>query len=138
MLGMSKEGLFDRPVLTNDHHLNRGFITGMLLGWHYPVETLIYSLCLPKGQDAEFTGFYVYCTQILVWLPPLIFSALVQQGISQSFGVFVVAMFGLVAILFISLLPPWDEMRGVFEDEDELVEAEAVPEVEKRASEFTI
>lgn len=94
----------------------RGLVTGVLLGWHYPVETLIYSLCVPKGQDAEFTGFYVYCTQIIVWLPPLIFSGLVQQGISQSVGVFVVAMFGLIAVILISLLPPWKEMRGLFEE----------------------
>lgn len=96
----------------------RGLVTGLLLGWHYPVEGLIYSLCVPKGQDAEFTGFYVYCTQILVWLPPLIFSWLVQNGISQSFGVFAVAMFGLVAIALISLLPAWENMRAAFEEND--------------------
>lgn len=100
----------------------------MLLGWHYPVETLIYTLCLPRGQDAEFTGFYVYCTQILVWLPPLIFSGLVQKGISQSFGVFVVAMFGLVAVIIISLFPPWEKMRGVFEREAMQAAESAEPE----------
>ena len=95
--------------------LNRGFLIGMLLGWHYPTEKLIYSLCLPPGQDAEFTGFFVYCTLILQWLPPLIFSGLIQNGISQSYGVLAVAMFGLVAVILISLLPPWDQMRGEFE-----------------------
>lgn len=106
----------------------RGAAIGVLLGWHYPTEGTIYSLLLPKGQDAEFTGFYVYCTQILVWLPPLIFSGLVQTGVSQSFGVFAVAMFGAVAVGIISCFPKWETMLSVFHSEEQNdVELEKIP-----------
>lgn len=74
---------------------------------------------MPRNQDSELSGFYVYSTNILVWLPPLVFSGLVQNGISQSFGVFVVAMFAVVAILIICCFPAWKNMLSVFHKEEE-------------------
>eukprot|EP00751_Fragilariopsis_kerguelensis_P024285 CAMPEP_0170866430 /NCGR_PEP_ID=MMETSP0734-20130129/22039_1 /TAXON_ID=186038 /ORGANISM="Fragilariopsis kerguelensis, Strain L26-C5" /LENGTH=442 /DNA_ID=CAMNT_0011243169 /DNA_START=42 /DNA_END=1366 /DNA_ORIENTATION=+ len=31
---------------------------GLGLGWYYPTENLFFALCLPKGQEAEFAGFW--------------------------------------------------------------------------------
>ena len=70
----------------------------------------MFSLCLPKGQDSELAGFFVYSSQILVWLPPLIFSALVNSGIDQNWGVVAVAVFGLIAVAVLSLMPSWSEV----------------------------
>ena len=84
-----------------------GFAIGILLGWHYPAENLIFSLCLPKGQDTEFSGFFIYCTQILVWLPPLIFSPLVNCGVSQNYGMLSLTIFFVLAILCLQLMPSW-------------------------------
>ena len=83
---------------------------GILLGWHYPTEGLIFSICLPKCHDSEMAGFFVYCSQVLVWLPPLIFSVLDQGGFDQSFGVLAVASFGLIAVAIISTMPPWPDV----------------------------
>jgi hypothetical protein len=67
-------------------------------------------MCLPKGQEAELAGFFVYCTQILGWLPPLLFTLLVQNDISQKYGV-VVSSFGFaVAIIFLSCTGTWSEI----------------------------
>lgn len=44
------------------------------------------------------------------WLPPLIFSALVQADVPQSWGVFAVSCFAVVAIIIISLFPAWDDV----------------------------
>jgi MFS-type transporter involved in bile tolerance (Atg22 family) len=87
-----------------------GFFIGLMLGWHYPTEGLIFSMCLPKGQDTELCGFYVYCTQILVWLPPLIFSALVNNGVSQNYGTITIVFFFIVAVVLINMLPSWPEV----------------------------
>jgi MFS-type transporter involved in bile tolerance (Atg22 family) len=89
-----------------------GAFIGVELGWFYPVENLIFSILLPKGQEAEIAGFFVYCTQILGWLPPLIFSALVEADIHQKYGIMVVQVFFAIAIGIIFLLPKWDDAVG--------------------------
>jgi MFS-type transporter involved in bile tolerance (Atg22 family) len=87
-----------------------GVCIGVMLGWFYPTENLFFSMCLPKGHEAELSGFYVYCTQILGWLPPLIFSLLVSNDVSQKYGVMSVTVFFLVAIGLLSCAAPWDEI----------------------------
>lgn len=98
-------------------------------------------MCLPKGQDSELAGFFVYCTQILSWLPPLIFSVLVEAGVSQSWGVVAVACFGIGAVVVISMFPSWEDVLkdvagngGVFESalEDEVV-VDRTPETDEPA-----
>lgn len=67
-------------------------------------------MCLPKGQEAELAGFFVYCTQILGWLPPLLFSILNEQGVPQKYGV-LIACFGFaVSILLLSCTASWPEI----------------------------
>jgi hypothetical protein len=83
---------------------------GMLLGWFYPTENLFFCMCLPKGQEAELAGFFVYCTQILGWLPPLIFSFMVEANVSQTHGVIAVCLFFVVAVVLVSLAAPWDQI----------------------------
>mmetsp|Transcript_24425 Transcript_24425/g.45517 ORF Transcript_24425/g.45517 Transcript_24425/m.45517 type:complete len:531 (+) Transcript_24425:237-1829(+) len=86
-----------------------GFV-GVLLGWFYPTENLFFSMCLPKGQEAELAGFFVYCTQILGWLPPLLFSFLVQADVSQKYGVIVSAFGFVAAILLLSCTGSWEDI----------------------------
>lgn len=121
-LGLSRGGSLV-PVLV------WGFFVGVMLGWHYPTQALIFSLCLPKGQDSELAGFFVYCTQILVWLPPLVFAALVQRGVDQKWGVVAVSVFGVAAVLIISALPAWPavlaDVARFDDDPHRIVEAAA-------------
>jgi Na+/melibiose symporter-like transporter len=51
-----------------------------------------------------------YCTQILGWLPPLIFTILVQNDVDQKFGVIAVSFGFAVAILLLSCTASWDEI----------------------------
>lgn len=87
-----------------------GFGVGMTLGWFYPVENVFFAMCLPKGQESELAGFFVYCTQILGWLPPLVFSLMVEADVSQSYGVVVVTLFFPLAIGILSMAAPWEEI----------------------------
>ena len=87
-----------------------GCVVGILLGWFYPTEAIIFALCLPDGQDSELAGFFVYSSQIAVWLPPLIFSAIVNAGIDQNWGVVAVSVFGLIGVAFFCAMPPWEEV----------------------------
>lgn len=83
---------------------------GLLLGWFYPTENLFFCMCLPEGQEAELSGFYVYCTQILGWLPPLVFSVMVEAKVSQTYGVVAVTTFMLIATALVGCAAPWDEI----------------------------
>lgn len=83
---------------------------GLCLGWYYPTENLFFSMCLPKGQEAELAGFFVYCSQILGWLPPLIFSFIVEAEVSQTYGVVAVSTFLVIASGIVSMAAPWSEI----------------------------
>jgi MFS-type transporter involved in bile tolerance (Atg22 family) len=67
-------------------------------------------VCLPKDQEAELAGFFVYCTQILSWLPPLIFTVIVEADISQKWGVISISLFFIGGIGLLSCTAPWDEI----------------------------
>jgi UMF1 family MFS transporter len=85
-----------------------GFTIGFGLGWFYPVEKQFFTMVLPKGQEAELSGFFVYCSQILGWLPPLIFSIMVENNIHQKYGILAVQIFFAIAIGLLSMLR-WTE-----------------------------
>lgn len=106
---------------------------GLLLGWFYPTENLFFCMCLPKGQEAELSGFFVYCTQILGWLPPLIFSFMVEAKVSQTYGVVAVSSFLLVAVALLGCAAPWDDIlqeSGRVKESLHLVTEEDAPAVE--------
>ena len=87
-----------------------GGVLGLIQGWFYPAESLFFSMILPKGQEAELTGFYIYCTQILVWFPPMVFSLLVESGTEQRFGMLSMMSFQLLGIAILSCCGPWEEL----------------------------
>ena len=58
----------------------------------------------------ELAGFYVYCTQILSWLPPLIFTILVEADVSQTYAVVAVSSFLLVSITSLQCAAPWEDI----------------------------
>jgi MFS-type transporter involved in bile tolerance (Atg22 family) len=88
-----------------------GFIVGIVLGWFYPTENLFFSCILPKGQEAEIAGFRVYCSTILSWVPPLIFSALVENEIDPKWGMTFMGSFILIAALLLKFAAgTWEEI----------------------------
>jgi MFS transporter, UMF1 family len=87
-----------------------GAVLGFLQGWFYPCENIFFSMCLPKGQEAELTGIYIYCTQILVWLPPFCFLIIVENKIPQRFGLLSMMIFQLIGVAILSLMPSWEEI----------------------------
>jgi MFS-type transporter involved in bile tolerance (Atg22 family) len=97
---------FDNDIVT----YSWGACVGVLLGWFYPTEGLFFSMVLPKGQEAELAGFFVYCTQILAWLPPLLFTILVENDVAQKWGVVVTSFGFLVATGLLTLAAPWEDI----------------------------
>lgn len=87
-----------------------GLVVGFFVGWHYTMQRAMFSNILPKGQDSELSGFFVYCQTILSWLPPLIYSALVQAKVPQRFALLSLCFFGLGAITILGLMPSWEAL----------------------------
>jgi len=87
-----------------------GAVIGIFLGWFFPTENLFFSECIPKGQEAELAGFFIYCTQILGWFPPLIFSIIVQKSVNMKWALTAVASIFLISLFFLCLCGPWPEI----------------------------
>lgn len=82
---------------------------GMLLGWFYPTEMLILSTIQPRGQEAEITGIFLYCAQILAWLPPLAFTIMNESGIHLKWGGMLINVYYAIGLVLYQLMAPWDE-----------------------------
>lgn len=104
-----------------------GAAIGIFLGWFYPTENLVFAQCLPKGQETELAGFFMYCTQILGWFPPLIFTVMVQNDINMKWALTAVSFTFLISIFFLCLMSSWPEVLeeartvdvDIFSDDEE-------------------
>ena len=59
---------------------------GLCLGWIHPTEKTLYCTIIPRGQEAELMGSYICASQILAWMPSLVFSIMNEAGISMRVG----------------------------------------------------
>jgi len=81
---------------------------GLSFGMIYPLLHLVFSIIVPKGQGAELSGFFIYCTLILAWVLPLGATILNEYSDLRWIG----ALFGgcmFIGLIFISAMLPWDE-----------------------------
>lgn len=75
------------------------FIWGIGTGWKWTCDRLVASCIIPEGQDAELMGFYLFSGQSLSWIPPLVFTAINESGVSQRVGVASLDGFFLLALV---------------------------------------
>ena len=87
-----------------------GALWGICLGWFYACQALFFSLCVPSGHATEFAGLFIYSRQILVWVPPLLFSVLVETGVEQRYGLLSLVSFQVLAIAVLIFVAPWKEV----------------------------
>jgi MFS transporter, UMF1 family len=77
-------------LITHPDHRARLFalatIWGLLTGWKEPVDKTILCACVPSGIEAEMMGLYVFASQILSWVPPLVFTLMNENGIEMKYG----------------------------------------------------
>ena len=100
---------------------------GFMLGWFYPTELQCYSSLMPKSQEAELAGFFLYCTQILVWIPPLVFTIFNETpSIDLSWGGVQLNIWLLLSLIFYAMLPSWEECREITMAENKMVDRSSV------------
>lgn len=115
MISLQITAIVGALALNKDNITPGGFIwavfVGVNLGWFFPAQILFFSMCVPStGQEAELSGFYAYSTIILAWLPPLIFSVMVEANIDQYIGVIAVSSFFSIGFVMLSMAAPWKEI----------------------------
>uniref|UniRef100_A0A7S3VA17 Major facilitator superfamily (MFS) profile domain-containing protein n=1 Tax=Chaetoceros debilis TaxID=122233 RepID=A0A7S3VA17_9STRA len=82
---------------------------GLLLGWKEPSEKTVLCNLIPPGIEAEMMGLYVGAGQLMMWMSPLIFTVMNENGVNLRIAI---ASFGVYFLLgFLSLL-----FMGTFED----------------------
>jgi MFS-type transporter involved in bile tolerance (Atg22 family) len=71
-----------------DKHLTPifGICWGLALGWLHPMHSTLFITITPAGQETELMSLYLFCGQVLSWLPPLLFTILNEMGVSMSIG----------------------------------------------------
>ena len=63
------------------------FLWGTGVGWKWTCDKLTASSVIPEGQDTELMGVFLFAGQCLSWLPPLVFTAINEAGVSQRVGI---------------------------------------------------
>ena len=74
-------------------------IWGLGLNWKWTTDRLLAATLIPEGQDAELMGVYLFAGQVLTWVPPLVFTAMNEAGVSQSISIGCLSVY-----LFLGLL----------------------------------
>jgi len=75
------------------------FFWGLGVGWKWTCDKLTASSIIPEGQDTELMGVFLFAGQCLSWLPPLVYTALNEAGVSQRIGVASLDVYLLIALL---------------------------------------
>lgn len=79
-------------------------VWGISIGWQYPSEKTLYCSIIPVGQEAEMMGLYIFASQILAWLPPLVFTLLNEAGFSMQLGLFSLNIYFAISLVVMTLL----------------------------------
>lgn len=79
-------------------------VWGVLLGWVYPTEKTLFCTIISKGSEAELMGVYICSCQVLSWLPPLMFTAMNELGISMRIGLFSLNFYFFLSFLLLFLI----------------------------------
>lgn len=130
-------GALDRPERKNWTYLVAVF-WGIAYGWIFPAQRTLQVTLTPRGQETEIMGMFTFVTQVIGWLPALIFSIMNEKGVDMRWGVSVLAWFLLLSILLLFGVGDYDaavqQVKEVGEQElEEMAAAKA--EVENLVAE---
>lgn len=77
---------------------------GLCFGWIIPNGRTIYVTISPKGQEAELMGIYIFFSNGFIWLPPLIITILITNGISWRFSIGILSIFVFASIIILNFM----------------------------------
>lgn len=80
------------------------FIWGFLAGMIIPNGRLLFLQLIPKGQESEMMGLYIFFTYGFVWAPPLVLTFMNEIGISLRYSISFVSLFILCSLLAVCMI----------------------------------
>jgi MFS-type transporter involved in bile tolerance (Atg22 family) len=89
---------------------------GFLLGMFYATQQLFFIACLPPQQEAELSGFFVYCTIILTWAPTLAGSIMLNAGMGPQWILLPLVIFQALALVASLTCPGWKDVERAAKD----------------------
>ena len=105
-----------------------GIMIGISSGVWLSSGQAFFAILVPGGQEATFTGMYIFANKILDWLPPLLFVI-----INQTTGSITFAMYGSVLIFVVTaaiVLFSIDTGKAALEVKESMSKRRVVKQVE--------
>jgi hypothetical protein len=99
-------------------------IWGLGAGWKNTIERFTITQIIPKGQDAELMGFYLFASQILVWCPTLLFTILNEVGVNPRLSLLVLIVFFAGGFVSLWMVGPYEEAVRVAREHNNDVRAD--------------
>jgi len=101
---------------------------GIGAGWKNTVETYTVCQIIPKKQDAELMGFYLFSGQVIVWLPTLIFTAMNEAGISQRIGLSILIVFYSGGMASLCMMGSYDDAVSLAQEDSDMNDSSGLNE----------
>lgn len=74
-------------------------LTGLMWGWVYPSQRVLYATLTPEGQEMEMMGLVTFSGQLLGWLMPVLFTMMNERGVDMRWGLSLTSFFVAVSSL---------------------------------------
>ena len=87
-----------------------GVLWGICMGWLHPMHTVLFIGLTPGDARTEFMGIYIFCQQVLSWLPPLVFTILNEFGASMSIGLASLDIFFFIGLVCLQSIGRYDHL----------------------------
>jgi MFS transporter, UMF1 family len=75
------------------------FWWGISMGWMFPSQRVLLCTLIPKGQETEMMGLFIFTGQIIGWLPALLFTIMNENGVSTRWGMGLIPFFCTFAVI---------------------------------------
>eukprot|EP00980_Cylindrotheca_fusiformis_P004469 scaffold953_cov141-Cylindrotheca_fusiformis.AAC.13 len=105
------------------------FFLGVGSGWKWTNDRLLAATVIPEGQDAELMGFFLFSGQCLSWIPPLVYTAINEAGVSQRVGIASLNVYLLLSVFCFLCMGGYQRAReevgrsSASENDEDLTEA---------------
>jgi hypothetical protein len=90
-------------ILRGPENRNAAFgmasLWGFSMGIMYPSQRVLFCTLIPKGQETEFMGLFVFAGQLLGWLPALLFTIMNENNVDIRWGMGLVSAFCMAAVV---------------------------------------
>lgn len=85
-------------------------IVGFFVGWYHVLQIIFLANAVPKDKEAEMSGFFVYCTLILTWLPGVIIGVIFEAGVQELYAVIAITGFFVLSAFTLAFTGTWDQI----------------------------